>query len=141
VSIESRSIAIAKRFFERQGYSVKDVARGKKGRGERGCDFILTGKGRRTRVEVKGCSRKWQIPDLHHTEFNSRKRLVADKLCVVYFLPNERPKLCLIPRAVIKSSDLQPLTRYRISARIKSERVLGPYLHELPKRRYRRTWT
>jgi len=123
--IENRALAFATHFFRKRGCTVEDVSHD---RGVLGCDLVVTCRGKRSKIEVKGCSREWQIPDLHSTEFDERRRLVADFLCVVYYIGKAPPVLCLIPRRAIKPEHLTKLTRYRIKSGVKKEAVLGRFV-------------
>ena len=95
MSVETDAVELAGRYFANQGYTVEDVSRK---RGHNGYDLIISKDGETTRIEVKGCSREWQIPDFYFTEFDQNRRLVADYLCVVYFLDGRDPFLCIVPR-------------------------------------------
>ena len=63
-----------------------------------------------------------------NTEFDESKRLVADLLCVVYFIGSDPPKMCLIPREAIAPEDVSVRMGYRISSRFKKESVLSKYV-------------
>lgn len=122
--IEIRAISLSKRYFTEQGYNVEDVSRK---RGHNGYDFLITRKGKKLKIEVKGCSRKWQIPDLFSAEFDQDKILIADFLCIVYFIESEKPSICVIPRKAIPPGDVIPKMGYRISSRFKKKSVLEKY--------------
>lgn len=126
--VELQAIAIARDHFERSGYVVNDVSRN---RNHKGYDFVLRRDEQQLLVEVKGCSRKWQIPDLFETEFDVERRLVADLLCVVYIIEGKPESVCLIPRDAIPREYVAPKTGYRISSRFKKEKVLLPLLRSL----------
>lgn len=81
-------------------------------------------------VEVKGCTRMYHILDLYETEFDSEKRLIADKLCVVYLLPETQPRLAIIPRDAIPPEYVLQKAGWRISGRFKNERTIGKFLVE-----------
>ena len=79
------------------------------------------------RVEVKGTLAKrgphpHGIPDMHHTEVDvTSRQLIADELCVVFFVPDsERYELAIIPRAKILPSHIEDLRRYRIKSAAKN---------------------
>ena len=114
--VEVRAIDLAKHYFTEQGYMVEDVSRK---RGHNGYDFLISRKNVLSKVEVKGCSREWQIPDLFSTEFDQDKWLIADILCVVYLIKSQKPSICIIPRNAIPPSDVTPKISYRISSRFK----------------------
>lgn len=123
--VELRAIALARRYFQQEGYSVQDVSRK---RGHNGYDFLIEKSGKTLKVEVKGATRRWGIPDPYNTEFDEQRRLVADLLCVVYFIPAESPKLCLIPRDAISPEYVSVRTGFRISSRFKNQKNLEQYL-------------
>jgi hypothetical protein len=123
MSIEKRAIEFVQRYLEKRWRQVENVAYK---RHHPGYDFIATNDKKRIRIEVKGCSRRWGIPDLYFTEVaKSPKCLVADYLYVVYFIGRESPRLCKIPRKAIKSEFFIPKMAYRISGRFKNERMLS----------------
>jgi hypothetical protein len=124
VRVELRAIDLARRYFVGEGYAVENVSRK---RGHNGYDFIVTRDSVSSKIEVKGCSREWQIPDLFETEFDANKQLVADILCVVYFIDSQEPSICLIPRDAIAPSDVHPKRGYRISSRFKKRSALEKY--------------
>lgn len=120
--IELQALRIAAAHFERQGYSVENVSRV---RGHNGYDLFIKRESESSKVEVKGCSREWQIPDLFSTEFDAERTLVADLLCVVYFTPECEPLgMCIIPRDQIPREYVIPKTGFRISSRFKKKAVL-----------------
>lgn len=119
--IEQLAIDLATKYFTGQGYSVQNVSRT---RGHNGYDFIVSRGSERLTIEVKGCSREWQIPDLYVTEFDANRRLVADILCVVYFIDSTPPSICLIPRAAIPPELVVPKMGYKISSKFKKREVL-----------------
>lgn len=128
MKIELEAIHLAIKYFSGRGYRVEDVSRKQ---GHNGYDLIAASDAERMKIEVKGCSRAWQIPDLFSTEFDEGKRLVADYLCVVYFIADDPPKLCLIPREAISPDDVQPKSGYRISSRFKKQAMLEKYIRPL----------
>ncbi len=83
------------------------------------------------KIEVKGCSRPWGIPDPYITEFDDERRLIADFLYVVYMLEGEEPKLCVIPRDALNPDDIVPKFGYRIASRFKKKSVLEKFLQPL----------
>lgn len=128
--IELQAIRIAKSYFEDQGYSVKDVSRV---RGHNGYDLVVTRGNELQKVEVKGCSREWQIPDLFSTEFDENRRLVADLLCVVYVTSGGPPSgMCVIPRHAVLPEYVKPKSGFRISSRFKKKATLEQFHVTLP---------
>lgn len=80
-------------------------------------------------IEVKGATREWGIPDPYWTEFDDQRRLFADFLYVVYFLPTRTsPLLCAIPRNAIDSSYVSPRQGYRISGKFKNARMMQRFV-------------
>jgi hypothetical protein len=120
--VEQEAIAYAKRYLERQGYGVVDVTRK---RGHNGYDLLAQREGEQLKIEVKGCTRPWQIPDPYVTEFDGERRLVADLLYVVYFLGGAKPQLCIIPRDAIAPSMVTPKLGWKIRSTFKNESVLS----------------
>lgn len=125
MSVETDGIRHASNFFEKQGFEVEDVSHNS---AHRGCDLLITRGPDVLRVEVKGCTRPWQIPDPYVTEFDSEHLLVADYLCVVYLMNPDAPDLCLIPRDAIPPEYVKPKSGYRISSKFKKRAVLEKYL-------------
>ena len=128
MSVEKPAIARAKAFYASEGYEVEDVSRV---RGHNGYDLVATRDGITQKVEVKGCSRPWQIPDFFVTEFDENQRLVADVLCVVYFAPELKGTICLIPRDAIPAEFVVPKRGYRISGRFKKQSVLSQFARQV----------
>lgn len=125
--VEQRAMRYAKRHFEARQFKVEDVSRS---RGHNGYDLLVRKNGRSKKVEVKGCSREWGIPDLYSTEFDGRRRLVADLLCVVYLIGRRRPVICLIPRKAIPPEYVEPKSGYRINGRFKKQEVLERFVQK-----------
>lgn len=125
VDVERGAVALAIRYLEHQGYEVDDVSRT---RGHNGYDLLARRAEDEIKVEVKGCTREWGIPDPYETEFDEERRLVADFLYVVYFLDGARPQLCVIPRNAIDPELVKPKSGYRISGRFKKESVLSKFM-------------
>jgi len=129
--VEGRAIAIVTEYFQKLGYDIDNVSTGKRPESEhRGYDLIARKPGESIKIEVKGCTRRWGIPDPYETEFDSEKRLVADLLCIAYFFGSET-QLCVIPRDAIKPEDIVPRKGYRFRSHFKSARSLSQYLQEL----------
>ena len=127
-SVEKRAIEVAKAYFEYHGYQITDVAHV---RGHNGYDLLAERDGRETRVEVKGVSRMWGIPDAFETEFDDKMRLVADFLCVV-FVKAKPVQLCVIPRAAIKPMHIERRRGYRFKSSFKQANALKEFLQPLP---------
>jgi Holliday junction resolvase-like predicted endonuclease len=128
--IEEKAMSVAKQYLESQGYRVKDVSTSP---ARHGYDLIATRRQENLKVEVKGCTRMWQIPDLFESEFQGKKgkkRLTADLLCVVYFTKSEQPKVCMIPREEIPPEYVTLRRAYRISSKFKKQRVLRRFLKD-----------
>ena len=128
--IELRAMKFAEDYYEKLGWKVVNVARV---RGDHaGYDLFLEKDSQKLTVEVKGCSRAFNIPDLYATEIDSTtRRLIADELCVVYYLRDGRPPhIARIPRDAINPSMFAKLG-YRISGRFKNEQSIRPYLVEM----------
>src|SRR6185312_898182 len=127
--VENRAIDYATQYLEKQGYLVENVSRGKRANSEHnGYDLLARKKGNADlRIEVKGCSRPWGIPDPYATEFKDGQ-LVADFLYVVYFLKDSAPQLCAIPREAFKPDDIVVKWGYRIRSGFKNKKSLEPYM-------------
>lgn len=126
--VEQKAIAVATQYLRNRGYAVEDVS---KKREHKGYDLIAEQNDASLKIEVKGCSRLWGIPDPYVTEFDDERRLVADFLYVVYFIGCEEPTVCIIPRDAIKPEFVLPKHSYRVSARFKNEATLKPFLHAI----------
>ncbi len=126
--IEQKAIAAATRYLTNRGYAVEDVS---KKREHRGYDLIAVESGVSLKIEVKGCSHLWGIPDPYVTEFDVNRKLVADFLFVIYFIDRKKPAVCIIPRDAIKPEFVLPKQSYRVSTRFKNEATLKPFLHAI----------
>lgn len=128
MSVETRAIEFVQNYLEEEKvfHQIENVT---KNPHHLGYDFIARKGKKRIKIEVKGCSHLWGIPDLYYTEVAKRpKRLVADYLYVVYFIGRKPPRLCKIPRRAIKSESFLLKRSYRISGKFKNERMLGRYI-------------
>lgn len=126
--IETRAITFAEAYYESIGWTVKNVSR--VGGHHAGYDLFLEKDGENLMVEVKGCSRLFQIPDLYGSEIDAAtKMLIADELCIVYFLPGEdAPQLARIPRSALDPQYIVPKLGYRVSGRFKNERMMKRFV-------------
>lgn len=123
--IEQKAIIVAKEYLRNRGYAVEDVTRKRE---HKGYDLIATRGDEVLKIEVKGCSRPWGIPDPYATEFDKERRLVADFLYVVYFIGKQDPKLCTIPREAIKPEFVVPKAGWRIRSKFKKENILKQFM-------------
>jgi hypothetical protein len=132
-NVENAAIEIVVTYLEQQGYEVANVSRSKRRNPEhRGFDLVASRRDAETlKIEVKGCTHPWGIPDLYETEFDSDRQLIADFLYVVYFLNGKPPQLCAIPRIAIKPEHVRPKAGFRISSRFKNRQSLEPFLLKL----------
>lgn len=124
-SVERNAVAFASRYLVSCGYEVENVSRV---RGHNGYDLIARKVGETLRIEVKGCTVPWGIPDAFGSEFDEQRRLVADYLYVVYFLDDARPKLCVIPRDALDPALVRPKLAWKISSRFKNARTMTRFL-------------
>jgi hypothetical protein len=129
VRVEIKAVRFAEKFYEKLGWQVVNVS---KVRGDHtGYDLFLEKEELRLTVEVKGCTRLYQIPDLFSTEIDRETlRLVADELCVVYYSKEEGSLLGVarIPREALLPEHITIKYGYRISGRFKNERSIGPFM-------------
>lgn len=124
-SVENKALRVVTQHLRLQGYDVDDVSRNA---AHKGYDLVARRSDELLRVEVKGCTVAWGIPDPYWTEFDEERRLVADFLYVVYFVPDEDVQLCAIPRAALDPSMVAPRQGYRISGRFKKAAVMKRFL-------------
>jgi len=129
--VSKKAMKIAFDYYSSGRARVQNVSTDRK---HKGYDLLVPRRGKALRVEVKGCSKEWQIPDFFHTEFNEQRQLVADILCVVYLI-GKKTTLCEIPRKAIRPEWVEETRRYRISSKMKKEDVLKKYLKPLEKKR------
>lgn len=123
---EQKAVAFAIRWWRRRGYRVENVSNT---RGHNGYDLLARKRSRRYKIEVKGCTRMWQVPDFHQTEVDGRG-IVADFLQVVYYLEGRRKAFsCVVPRSKLPRSVFRPLGRFRLASRLKKESALKPCLN------------
>jgi len=128
--VENKAIKAATDYLQKQGYEVENVSKSRKSE-HHGYDLIARkAQEKPIKIEVKGCTREWGIPDPYETEF-AGGRLVADLLYIVYFLKQEPPRLCIIPRDAIKPEYVTPKSGWRISSRFKNKKSLEQYLRRL----------
>jgi hypothetical protein len=127
--VEVRAIRLAECYYKNKGWEVKNVAR--LGAEHAGYDLFLQKGSEQRKVEVKGCTTLYGIPDPYHTEFDDSLRLVADELCVVYFLPDGQRKLAIIPREEIPTKYVLPRRGYRISGSFRNAREMDRFIQEI----------
>jgi hypothetical protein len=125
--VEHRAVKFVTGYYERQGWKVENVSKARGTHG--GYDLFATKDSDSLKIEVKGCTRPFGIPDPYHTEFDKDTRLlVADVLCVVYYLPGTTaPQLAIIPREAILPEHVTPKHGYRISGRFKNAKSISPW--------------
>ena len=113
-------------FAQKPGWSVQHVS-GKPGHS--GYDLFATDqRGKHVRIEVKGSSHEWQIPDLYSSEVDpSTGLLVADLLCLVYCVAGVAKSLTAIPREEIRPDELWRKATYYISGKVKKASRIGKY--------------
>jgi hypothetical protein len=129
--VELRAVELVTQYYQSRGWTVTDVSRV---RGEHGGYDLLVIKGpEQLKVEVKGCTRSYGIPDPYHTEFDPvSRRLIADVMCVVYFLSDPpQPQLAIIPRDKIPPEYVVPKFGYRISGKFKNAETITQFMVEL----------
>jgi transposase len=92
----------------------------------RGSDRFIYDDGKIEKVEVKGVSKPYGIPDMRVNEFRN-KRLKADYLLVVENVTTPRKRrLYKIPRIAIKPNNLILLQTYRIT-RFQGKKNMNKY--------------
>lgn len=127
--VELRAMKCATHHYEKSGWEVKDVA----GLGGEyaGCDLFLKRGSQQRKIEVKGCTKLYGIPDFYDTEIDPEsKRLVADELCVVYYLPGGQRKLAIIRRDDILPENIVTKLAYRLR-KFKNAKVMTKFLIEI----------
>jgi hypothetical protein len=129
--VEHRAVAFVTHYYESKGWKVQNVSKVRSTHG--GYDLFATNGDESLKIEVKGCTRPFGIPDPYHTEFDKDTRLlIADVLCVVYYLPDASdPKLAIIPRDAILPEHVTPKHGYRISSKFKNARSITPFFVDL----------
>ena len=130
VKVEHLAVALVTRYYESRGWEVLNVS---KARGQHGGYDLFATKGEDSlKIEVKGCTRPFGIPDPYHTEFHPETRqLIADVLCVAYFIQGEKPQLAIIPRDSIPPEHITQKIGYRISSRFKNAKTITPFFVDL----------
>jgi len=125
-SVENRAVAFVAEYYRQKGYTVENVCRA---RGQHaGYDLLVKNDTEELRLEVKGCTRRHGIPDPYGTEFDFETRLlIADFLCVVYYIDEQLPALAIIPREAIPPEFITPKLAYRISSKFKNAQTLNKF--------------
>ena len=123
-------------YYEKKGWKVTNVAHPRHRNEHSGYDLFLERGSEQRKVEVKGCSTLYGIPDPYHTEFvanpDGSLRLVADELCIVYFLPDGKRKRAIIPREEIGPEFVEVLRpSYRISSKFKKAQAMEEFIEEI----------
>lgn len=127
--VELRAMKIAESYYTKSGWKIRNVSR--KGGKHSGYDLFLERGSKQLRVEVKGCKKLYGIPDFYGTEINPKtKRLVADELCVVFFLPDRKCKLAIIRREDILPDNIVPKLGYRLR-KFKNARVMKKFIKDI----------
>jgi len=111
--VELRAMKFAESYYGKSGWKVRNVSR--IGGEHSGYDLFLEKGSEQLKVEVKGCKKLYGIPDFYDTEIDREsKRLIADELCVVYFLHDNQNKLAIISRSDIPPDGIIPKLGYRL---------------------------
>jgi len=127
--VELRAMKFAESYYGKSGWKVKNVSR--IGGEHAGYDLFLEKGSEQRKVEVKGCRKLYGIPDFYHAEIDRKsKRLVADELLVVYFLPGRKRKLAIIRREDILPDNIVPKLGYRLR-KFKNARVMKKFFVEI----------
>ncbi len=119
-------MSVAKAYLNARGYSVEDVSTIPE---HKGYDLIARKDAETLRIEVKGCTRPWGIPDPYVTEFDEERRLVADYLYVVRFVRPRTPHLSVIPREILTADFIygDRARGYFVSATFANRTTLHPF--------------
>lgn len=126
--VELRAVKFAESYYRKSGWQVKNVSR--IGGEHAGYDLFLEKGSEQRRVEVKGCTKLYGIPDFYDAEIDREsKHLIADELCVVYFLPGEQRKLAIIRREDILPDNIVPKFGYRLR-KFKNGRTMKKFFVE-----------
>ncbi len=127
--VELRAMKFAECYYKKSGWKVRNVSRNR--REHAGYDLFLEKGSEQRTVEVKGCKKLYGIPDFYDTEIDREsKRLIADELCVVYYLPDRQPKLAIIPRECILPDNIVPKLGYRLR-KFKNARLMKKFFVEI----------
>jgi hypothetical protein len=127
--VELRAMKFAESYYGKSGWKVKNVSR--IGGEHTGYDLYLEKSSEQRKVEVKGCTKLYGIPDFYDAEIDRQsKRLIADELCVVYFLADGQRKLAIIGREDIPPDCVVPKLGYRLR-KFKNARVMKKFLKEI----------
>lgn len=130
-SVESRAMEAVINHYKKQSWDVENVSRARGSHG--GYDLLVKKDGKEFKIEVKGCTELFGIPDPYFTEFDKDSRkLIADFLCVAY-VEVDPPKLAIIPREAIPPEYVIPKFGYRISGKFKNSKSISPFLVNLDK--------
>jgi hypothetical protein len=113
--------------YQRLGWKVMNVSHI---RGDHAGYYLhLEREGEKLCVEVKGCSKLYQIPDLYSSEIDRETmRLIADELCVVYIVGNGSIQVARIPCETLLPEHVTIKYGYRISGKFKNERTIKPFI-------------
>jgi len=112
-----KAIVYVTNFLERNDWVVSDVQYGNK---HNGYDLIARKNRKNIKIEVKGTTVEYGIPDCYETEFNDG-RLVATHMYIVSFYNKDKPKLFIVPRKAFKPEYLRVKMGYRIKPKFKKE--------------------
>ncbi len=120
---------LAIEFLERNGWNVKDVSHviGEHG----GYDLLAQKVSQVLTIEVKGSSKRYEgIPDLHDTQVNESRKLVADYLFVGYFPSDDEEGLAIFPSDYFHPGDaaFTPKLSWVIHSSYKNERRVREHL-------------
>jgi hypothetical protein len=123
-SVERQAMALARRYFERNGWEVVDVTRLS---GEHaGYDLSVTKDSKRLKIEVKGSSKAYAgIPDLYGASVDQDRRLVADMLCVAYFPESGPVKMAIKLRDDFPPDAMVPKFSYCIKNEYKNAKSIS----------------
>lgn len=141
--VAKKAMELAKKKLKQEyGNQPKNVS-GKGGK-YKGCDFVVKNKkGREIKIEVKGATREYGIPDPYHTEFKKDGTLVADYMYIFYL--NKKRNLRLINLFEISRKNFKKEMKklggrkkfikkkigWVINSRFKKKEVMDKYIQRL----------
>lgn len=128
MSIADHGINVVEKYLKKEykGAEIENVAHRRDSKKPKGCDLVVSHKGKTIKIEVKATRKEFSIPDAFETEFKKGK-FVADYLYLVTQV-DAKPKIYKIEKRLIDkhSKKHREVTHMKFASALKTELKNNP---------------